>query len=52
MKGEYKCNNITLVELYNSARQFLNYFVDVTIEHVYKGENDEANQLAQYASGY
>jgi len=24
----------------------------VTIEHVYIGENDEANRLAQHASGY
>lgn len=52
MKGECKCNTITLIEFYNSsARQLLNYFSDIKIEHVYKGENDEANQLAQHASG-
>lgn len=27
-------------------------FADIIIEHVYKGENDEANQLAQHASIY
>ena len=53
MKGECKCNTITLIEFYNSsARQLLNYFSDIKIEHVYKGENDEANQLAQHASRY
>lgn len=40
------------VEFCNSAKQLLNYFEDVIIEHLYKGENYEANQLAQHAYGY
>lgn len=52
MKGECKCNTITLIEFYNSSRQLLNYFNDITIVHLYKGENNEANQLTQHAYGY
>lgn len=46
MKGQYKCNIITLTEFYNSTRKLINHFVDVTIENVFKGENNEGNQLA------
>lgn len=52
MKGKYKCNAITLAEFYNSAKQLHKIFVDVTIEHVYKGDNNEANKLAQHVFGY
>ena len=35
MKGEYRCNTITLAKLYNSTKQLLNCFADIPEEHVY-----------------
>lgn len=52
MRGEYKCNTIALEEFYDLAKQLLSCFADVTIEHVFKGENDEVNQQAHHAFGY
>ena len=47
LSEEYQCNNPYLL-LYNEpANELLHQFVDVTITHISKDENEEANDLAQ-----
>lgn len=52
MNVKYKCNTVTLWDFYQSTKKLLQYFANVIIEHVYRDENDEVNELAQHASGY
>lgn len=49
MNGEYKCNTIIL-DFYKLAKQLLQCFADVIVEHIYRDETDEANE--QHASRY
>ena len=49
VNGEYKCNTIIL-DFYKLAKQLLQCFADVIVEHIYRDETDEANE--QHASRY
>jgi len=50
--GEYECKDDILHLYHDECLQLLKEFKKVTIEHVPKFHNSDANQLAQYASGY
>lgn len=49
---EYKCIKENLVKYFVTATQLLEYFEVADIKHVTRNENQEANDLAQIASGY
>jgi len=49
---EYKCAKESLIMYYSAANAFLKRFTHVAIQHVPRTENQEANDLAQAASGY
>src|SRR6266487_1711157 len=49
---EYKCVKEHLVKYFETARQMLLCFNTVDFEHVPRLQNQEANELAQIASGY
>ena len=50
--GEYECKDDILRLYHEECLQLLKEFKKVTIEHVPKFYNSDANRLAQYASGY
>ena len=50
--GEYECKDDILRLYHKECLQLLKEFKKVTIEHVPKFHNSDANRLAQYASGY
>ena len=50
--GEYECKNDILHLYHEECLRLLKEFKKVTIEHVPKFHNSDANQLAQHASGY
>ena len=50
--GEYECKDDILRIYHEECLQLLREFKKVTIEHVPKFYNGNANQLAQHASGY
>ncbi|XP_050919351.1 uncharacterized protein LOC127136884 [Lathyrus oleraceus] len=49
---EYKCIKENLLKYFVTATQLLEYFEVADIKHVSRNENQEANDLAQIASGY
>ena len=49
---EYKCINLTLMEMLDRARSLLQQFAEVTIFHVLRSDNEVANELAQQASRF
>ncbi|XP_024630314.1 uncharacterized protein [Medicago truncatula] len=49
---EYKCAKESLIIYYTMANALLKQFTHVEIRHVPRIENQEANDLAQMASGY
>ena len=49
--GEYKCNSLILEEYLEEAKGSLEHFDNVIISHIPKTFNEEANDLAQHASG-
>ncbi|XP_028193320.1 uncharacterized protein LOC114378935 [Glycine soja] len=49
---EYKCVNEHLAKYFVMASSLLNHFDYINIEHIPRQENQEANDLAQIASGY
>jgi ribonuclease HI len=49
---EYKCVKESLVLYLTTANALLKRFIHVEIKHVPQTENQEANDLAQMASGY
>jgi len=49
---EYKCVKESLVMYYTMANTLLKRFTHVEIRHLPRIENQEANDLAQMASGY
>jgi hypothetical protein len=50
--GEYECKNDILRVYHEECLQLLKEFETVMIEHIPKAYNEEANKLAQGASGY
>ncbi|XP_050890648.1 uncharacterized protein LOC127096070 [Lathyrus oleraceus] len=49
---EYKCIKGSLLKYFVTATRLLEHFEVADIRHVPRGENQEANELAQVASGY
>jgi len=52
LAGIYECRSEVLITYYEKSRQLLREFKDFWLEHVPRLHNEEANQLAQHASGY
>ena len=50
--GEYECKDDIRRLYYEECLRLLKEFKKVTIEHVLKFHNSDANRLAQHASGY
>lgn len=50
--GKYECSNDVLKVYLEKGQQLLEGFIAVTIEHIPKTQSEEANRLAQSASGY
>ena len=50
--GEYECKDNILQLYHEECLLLLKEFKKVTIEHVPKFHNSDANRLAQHASGY
>ena len=48
---EYKCNSLLLTPYFTTAIQLLDSFDNVKFEHVPRESNQEADELAQIASG-
>ncbi|GKV01725.1 hypothetical protein SLEP1_g14266 [Rubroshorea leprosula] len=51
LSGEYKCTSPALAPYFALAVQLLEEFDDVSIRHVPRDQNYEANEMAQIASG-
>jgi len=49
---EYKCAKESLIMYYAAVNALLKRFTHIVIQHVLRRENQEANDLAQTASGY
>lgn len=49
LKGEYKVKNEGLKPLHERAKRLLMHFKNVSIQHVYRSENKQADQLANKA---
>jgi len=52
LAGEYECKNDTLMVYNEKRRELMDGFRLVTLKHVSREQNVEANDLAQGASGY
>ena len=52
LNGQYDCKNNVLREYYEECRELLKNFLVVTLHHIPRECNEEANKLAQAASGY
>jgi len=52
LAGSYECRSEVLVTYYERSMQLLREFRDFRLEHVPRLHNEEANRLAQRASGY
>nr|ABF96295.1 retrotransposon protein, putative, unclassified [Oryza sativa Japonica Group] len=52
LAGEYECKNDTLMVYNEKCRELMSGFRLVTLKHVSREQNVEANDLAQGASGY
>jgi len=50
--GIYECRSEVLITYYERSIQLLKEFKDFQLEHVPRLHNEEANRLAQHASGY
>jgi len=48
----YECRSEVLITYYKKSMQLLREFKDFQLEHVPRLHNEEANRLAQHASGY
>ena len=47
--GEYKCNNLVLMEFLELAHSLLQQFTKIKFSHVPLSDNEVANKLAQQA---
>ena len=52
LAGVYECRSEVLITYYEKSIQLLREFMDFRLEHVPRLHNEEANWLAQHASGY
>ena len=52
MIGEYECKNDILRVYHEACLELLREFKTITLEHIPKMHNEDANRLAQDASGY
>jgi len=52
LAGSYECRSEVLITYYKKSIQLLREFKDFRLEHVPLLHNEEANRLAQHASGY
>jgi len=52
LAGIYECRSEVLITYYEKSMQLLKEFKDFRLEHVPRLHNEEANRLAQHASGY
>nr|AAX95992.1 retrotransposon protein, putative, unclassified [Oryza sativa Japonica Group] len=52
LAGEYECKNDTLMVYNEKCRELMGEFLLVTLKHVSREQNVEANDLAQEAWGY
>ena len=50
--GIYECQSEVLISYYERCLQLLRGFMDFHLEHIRRLHNEEANRLAQHASGY
>jgi len=50
--GNYECRSEVLIAYYERCIQLLKEFKDFRLEHIPRLHNEEANRLAQHASGY
>ena len=52
LAGSYECRSEVLIAYYERCVQLLKEFKDFQLEHIPRLHNEEANRLAQHASGY
>jgi len=52
LAGNYECRSEVLIAYYERCIQLLKEFRDFRLEHIPRLYNEEANRLAQHASGY
>jgi ribonuclease HI len=52
LNGQYECKSDALRSYYEECREILKSFPLVTLQHIPREHNEEANRLAQSASGY
>jgi ribonuclease HI len=52
LNGQYECRSEALRSYYEECREILKSFPLVTLQHIPREHNEEANRLAQSASGY
>ena len=52
LNGQYECKSEALRSYYEECREILKSFPLVTLQHIPREHNEEANGLAQSASGY
>jgi len=52
LAGSYECRSEVLITYHERSMQLLKEFKDFRLEHVPRLHNEEANRLAQHASGY
>jgi ribonuclease HI len=52
LNGQYECRNDILRNYYEECREILKSFQLVILQHIPREHNEEANMLAQSASGY
>ena len=50
--GLYECKEDTLRRYYDECQRLLREFPHVSFQHIPRAQNQEANRLAQSASGY
>jgi len=51
LAGSYECRSEVLITYYEKSMRLLREFKDFRLEHVPRLYNEEANRLAQHASG-
>jgi len=52
LAGSYECQSEILIAYYEKSMRLLKEFKEFRLEHVPRLHNEEANRLAQHASGY
>ena len=52
MIGQYECKEDTLKRYHHECQRLLKEFPHVSLQHIPRAQNQEANHLAQSASGY